>query len=358
MSAFPSDEQRQAIVRAAAAILVVIACATAVRSAAFAAELRLRPRCQPERALVLLGDVAEIHAADGETAAALAKIELGPAPVRGNLWQLSCREIQDVLALRGVNLASHRFSGASTVAITAADGPPSPSPREDRPVGNATIGRATDLVRRAILQCLEHEGAPADAWAVQPSLDTQQARLIAESSSELSIVPLADLAQGEKPFEVTLRGVGRSQSLRISARIAAAPACVVLAEGLTRGATIQAADVREVPLPELLRGQSGYFARAAEVIGLETAQTIAAGQPLRSDMLRRPLLVEKGRIVTVYSRSAGVRVRVEARARESGSLGDRVVVESLADRQTFVARVSGIREVEVHAASNRADFAE
>ena len=70
-----------------------------------------------------------------------------------------------------------------------------------------------------------------------------------------------------------------------------------------------------------------------------------------TDALRTPALVRRGDVVTVYARSAGIRVRTAARARDDGSQGDLVSVESLLDRSTFFARVSGIREVEVYARS-------
>jgi len=43
------------------------------------------------------------------------------------------------------------------------------------------------------------------------------------------------------------------------------------------------------------------------------------------------------------------------RAHDNGSLGELVAVESLADRSTYFARVSSVREVEVYARSAKAD---
>ena len=52
----------------------------ATRVAAAAAELRLRAQCNPAGPVVTLGDVAEIDSADARQTAALAAIELFPAP--------------------------------------------------------------------------------------------------------------------------------------------------------------------------------------------------------------------------------------------------------------------------------------
>jgi len=86
-----------------------------------------------------------------------------------------------------------------------------------------------------------------------------------------------------------------------------------------------------------------------ECLGKETTRTIAAGQVLTADALREPLLVKRGEAVTVYARSYGVVVRLTGRALDSGSRGSLVSVESLENRQRFLARVSGMQQVVVDA---------
>jgi flagella basal body P-ring formation protein FlgA len=69
-------------------------------------------------------------------------------------------------------------------------------------------------------------------------------------------------------------------------------------------------------------------------------------------------LVQQNDVVTVYARAAGVQVRTQARARDAGSLGDLIAVESISDRKTYFARVSGIQEVEVDAHGTGAESRE
>ena len=52
-------------------------------------------------------------------------------------------------------------------------------------------------------------------------------------------------------------------------------------------------------------------------------------------------------MVTVFARAAGISVRVMARARDEGSLGEAVAVESTLDRTVYLAQVSGLRQAEV-----------
>ena len=107
---------------------------------AAAAELRLRAQCNPAGPVVTLGDVAEIDSADARQTAALAAIELFPAPTAAEQRIVRVREIQDLLLLRGVNLTEHRFSGSSEVTVQAVVARPASRPasrfRRPRPSGS------------------------------------------------------------------------------------------------------------------------------------------------------------------------------------------------------------------------------
>jgi flagella basal body P-ring formation protein FlgA len=126
---------------------------------------------------------------------------------------------------------------------------------------------------------------------------------------------------------------------------------------LPRGTLVRAADVglcRAVPR----EAGAEVFYSIDEVVGQETTEAIAKDKILQAKQLSSPLLVRRGEVVTVCARSAGIRVRTSGRARDSGSLGDLVAVESLVNRQTYYARVTKLREVEVYARSAKADQAE
>jgi flagella basal body P-ring formation protein FlgA len=85
---------------------------------------------------------------------------------------------------------------------------------------------------------------------------------------------------------------------------------------------------------------------------------VPAGKVLTADALRTALWVRRGEVVSVYARTAGIQIRTAARARDDGSQGDLVSVESLLDHSAFYARVSGMREVEVYARSPRVETVE
>lgn len=86
-----------------------------------AAEVRLRSECQPDGALVRLGDVAEIHADDEQRRERLASIELFPVPGAGQSRYLRLRELLEILDLRSIDLSDCRFSGPSLTVVRGAE---------------------------------------------------------------------------------------------------------------------------------------------------------------------------------------------------------------------------------------------
>ncbi|MBW3596815.1 MAG: flagellar basal body P-ring formation chaperone FlgA [Planctomycetes bacterium] len=100
-----------------------------------AAELRIRPECRPSGSLVVLGDVAEIYAQDKEQVEKLAGVELFPAPGPDLQRFLRVRELLEILALRSIDLADCRISGASLATIHGPDvsPPPTMAPQQTSP---------------------------------------------------------------------------------------------------------------------------------------------------------------------------------------------------------------------------------
>jgi flagella basal body P-ring formation protein FlgA len=140
--------------------------------------------------------------------------------------------------------------------------------------------------------------------------------------------------------------INRKSNLRVQE--AEAIASVVAIRSIGRGTVIRDTDV-ELQNYQTRDAVGDLLTSLEDVIGKETTRSIPAGKPVPRDSLREPLLVRKGDVVTVNARSAGIRVRTSARARDDGSLGDLIAVESLQDRNTFYVRVDGVREVEVFA---------
>ncbi|MGO9115619.1 MAG: flagellar basal body P-ring formation chaperone FlgA [Thermoguttaceae bacterium] len=319
---------------------------------AVAAELRLRDQCNPAGPVVRLGDVAEIDAADARQAATLAAIELFPAPTASEQRIVRVREIQDLLLLRGVNLTEHRFSGSSDVTVqTIVARPNVPA---NKPVPAAETQRIKRRVCEALVKYLSERAATPQTWSVEVALTDAQARSLADPVRPINVAGGCAPWTGSQRFDLALEGPKEPAHVTIDASVRIVAPVVVALHPLARGAVVREGDVE---LQHLAAADKigGALHAVEDAIGHELVRAVPAGLAVSSDCLRPPLAVHRGEVVTVYAQSGAVRIRTNARSRDEGSLGELVAVESLLDRSTYYARVSGIREVEIYARPARVE---
>jgi len=316
-----------------------------------AAELRLRAQCMAAGAVVKLGDVAEIFAADRRQAEHLAAIELFAAPLAPQQRFLHVRELQDLLLLRGVNLTEHSFSGSSQVAVQGRD-QPAPAAAAGAALPPFAVKKINQRVCEAVVQYLKEHAAADQPWIVEAELGDAEARAVAEAGRGLTISGGSPPWVGAQQFIISGTTPKAPLHFLLNTRVSLPATVVVTSRALGRGEVIRQSDVE---MAHAAAVEGGGFHAFADVVGKETARAIAAGRPLTPDAVRPQLLVRRGEVVSVYARAAGIRIRTMARARDDGGEGELVAVETLTDRSTFFARVSGIREVEVYARSPRAE---
>jgi flagella basal body P-ring formation protein FlgA len=199
-----------------------------------AAEVRLRSAAGCTAAVVRVADVAEVFADDARVVSALSEITLCPAPAAGGKRSLSQTDIQQLLALSGVDRKTAAVTGSETVTVTAEGGARS-APGNKRPM-------VATGVRQAMFE--------------------------------------ADAEANRKP---TTRAISKPQPAN---------------------------------LPEDKEQQS-------------------------------PPVVEKGAIVTVSARTAGVKITTSGKALDDGVTGQTISVELTDGKQRVLARVSGPQAVEV-----------
>jgi flagella basal body P-ring formation protein FlgA len=84
----------------------------------------------------------------------------------------------------------------------------------------------------------------------------------------------------------------------------------------------------------------------AHAIGKQPAMSLAAGQPLRREMLRAPAVVVQGQTVRLVTRGPGFQVSAEGRALANAQEGQLVQVRaSSGSTVSGLARTGGIVEV-------------
>jgi flagella basal body P-ring formation protein FlgA len=321
---------------------------TMASALARAAEIQMRASARLTAPLVLLGDVADVFASDARQAESLKQTELFPAPAIGGKRFVRLREVQDAMELRGVNLAEHTFSGASQVAVSVEAEQPPVVLRVSRTHGPAEVRRAQQIVASAIVRHLEAQASTKESFTADVELSDEAIRCVLMAGRIDSISGGQTPWLGAQDFVAEVLSSEGRTALAVKAKVSVAPAVVVAVRAVPRGAVIQASDV-QLDRSQPVVGKGELATTLEDVVGKEAAQAIAAGRPIDRDAVRQPVLVRKGEVVTVYVRSPGVQVRTAARAKDTGSRGELIAVESLENRKSFLARVSGLQEAEVYA---------
>jgi flagella basal body P-ring formation protein FlgA len=97
---------------------------------------------------------------------------------------------------------------------------------------------------------------------------------------------------------------------------------------------------------DLTQMPAGVVTDPSQAVGKTTAAPLAAGQPLRADLLRTPFAIQQGQMVKVYSSGPGFRVSAEGRALVNASPGQVAQVRGAGGQTvTGVARDDGSVEV-------------
>jgi flagella basal body P-ring formation protein FlgA len=117
---------------------------------------------------------------------------------------------------------------------------------------------------------------------------------------------------------------------------------VLAARTLKVGTVLREADLRvpdreDADVAELLAG----------LVGLETRRAIYTGRPVVAADLGPPTLVQRNAVVVMIYSDRGLGIRTEGRALESGGAGEVVRVINLTSRQSILATVTGLNQVEV-----------
>ena len=303
--------------------------------------MKVRAECSPEGTIVTLGDLVDLRCDSTSEAERLAQITLFPTPAPGMRQFVSAREIKDMLLIRGIDLIDHQFRGARTVLVIGSE--PKRNAANVGRLPSASPRLAEKKLRETLNDHLNRGGV--QPWQIVFDLDQETARWISAAQS-LSVQGDQTPSTGRQCFEVNMQVGNEVKVVDVIAEISLPPLVVVPVRSIPRATRISRADLelRHVDSTVLT---AGSVQRIEDIVGKETTRTLAAGKPIAQSHVCEPVLVRRGDVVTVIVRAAGIRVRTQARARDDGAQGDLVAVESLENRQTYFAQVSGVREVEV-----------
>jgi flagella basal body P-ring formation protein FlgA len=130
----------------------------------------------------------------------------------------------------------------------------------------------------------------------------------------------------------------------VTVRISAA--VVIAARALTQGKPIEAADLllQEGDLTQL---PGSVVTDPAYALGRSVTHNVAAGQPLRQDLLRAQPVIQQGQSVTLRSQGAGFKVSTEGKSLTTAAEGQ-VTRVRIASGQTLsgIARAGAIVDIQ------------
>ena len=196
--------------------------------------------------------------------------------------------------------------------------------------------------------------------SVQQFLQTQTAGLPGEVTVTVGAVdarlnlaacpaPQPFLAPGSRAWGKTTVGVRCTApapwTIYIQASVAVQAGYLAAALPLAQGRAIEAGQLVSMR-GDLAALPAGIATDPAQVLGRSPNVSLAAGTPLRLDILRSQNVVQQGQLVRMVSSGAGFRVSAEARAIGNASDGQVVQVRTTAGQQiSGVARSGGVVEV-------------
>ena len=324
-----------------------------VAAPALATEVVLRPRVEARGSVVLLGDIAEIASDNAALREQLAAAPLIPSPAAGAQQYLRLAEIRDLVASRGVDVRDVRFGGTAVVlvqpeAVSSTENQTTQKPRASaRPVirTEADIQLAADQFANAVRAYLQTQTGH-DLWNVKVEADAK----LVDAAQQLG--GNVQLAGGEPPWvgrqRLSVMGPGNQPITLLYAKVERLEMTVFVVQPIKRGDLIRRSDVELRPHLGALPAQAAISLDA--VIGKEAIQGLRPDSIVQTNQIRSPIVVLRNERVSVRARAAGVSVRTYAMAQQDGGMGDLVMVQSIASKERYAARVVGVRELEIFTA--------
>jgi flagella basal body P-ring formation protein FlgA len=114
---------------------------------------------------------------------------------------------------------------------------------------------------------------------------------------------------------------------------------VVPARDIARGETISDSDLTYATVPGAAL-MAGTVTNFAVVKDMEARRMLHAGEALRADDVRHPIVVTKGQTITMLFRAPGVELSAMGRAMGEGGVGDTVTVQNPSSFRMIIGVVS------------------
>lgn len=120
---------------------------------------------------------------------------------------------------------------------------------------------------------------------------------------------------------------------------------LVTARPLAAGQAVSQGDLL-VQQGDLTQLPTGILSDPEQALGKTITVSVPAGQPVRLDMLRAPMVIKQGQAVRLVAKGGGFQVSSEGKALSNAGLGQTVSVRTLSGQViSGVARENGVVEI-------------
>lgn len=191
----------------------------------------------------------------------------------------------------------------------------------------------------------EHYGNQDGAITVHADALDPRLRLPACEAPLVGTLPEMTREAGRTTAEVSCSGA-RPWRLFVPVRVSVQKPVVVAAVPLERGKVLAAADVN-LAQREVSSTPAGYIGSLEAAVGQVLRRSVPAGTVLTPGLLDAPLLIRRGRAVTLEARAGGIVVQMAGIAKADGALGETIPVQNLSSNKVLQGIVKNEKLVEV-----------
>lgn len=149
-----------------------------------------------------------------------------------------------------------------------------------------------------------------------------------------------DAISGRFATYLVWSNANRREKVRIAGRVEQVSEIPVLVRRILRGDTVRSRDIKWARVLSS-KMQRDWIIEPSDLIGMTATRTLPAGKPVRTAEVRRPLLVEKGSIVTMQLKTAMMSLTAQGRALENGSRGDIIRISNVQTNTVIEAEITG-----------------
>jgi flagellar basal body P-ring formation protein FlgA len=184
--------------------------------------------------------------------------------------------------------------------------------------GLPALAADSSAIRRAVDEFLrvQIKGLPGTASYSIGNIDAERLAGTCEGFD-------VSMGNGARPWgrtQVAVHCRGGTWNLWVPVQIRVTAEYLVIARPINAGQKLTDADVR-VQLGELSDLPNGVLMDKGQAIGRAAIASLAAGRPLRADMLRQPTVIQQGQSVKIVGTGSGFQVSNEGRALTNAVVG-------------------------------------